>query len=81
MAGLIGAAANAGYALVGVIGIGLTSLLSTFEGMLGTIGLSQATVAMLVAHKGWRLMVVGGGFATIECQAQKGVAGVVAELA
>ncbi len=60
MAGLIGAAANAGYALVGVIGIGLTSLLSTFEGMLGTIGLSQATVAMLVAHKGWRLMMMLG---------------------
>ncbi len=60
MAGLIGAAANAGYALVGVIGIGLTSLLSTFEGALGAIGLSDAMVKMLVAHKGWRLMMMLG---------------------
>ncbi|HUQ71630.1 MAG TPA: MFS transporter [Planctomycetaceae bacterium] len=60
MAGLIGAAANAGYALVGVIGIGLNSLLSTFEGWMLSAGLSTETVEMLVAFKGWRLMMMLG---------------------
>lgn len=60
MAGLIGAAANAGYALVGVIGIVLLSLLSTFEGWLLGLGLSESTVQMLIAYKGWRLMMMMG---------------------
>ena len=60
MAGLIGAAANAGYLLVGVIGIGLTAVLSQFEGYLAGMGLSEATVQMLVANKGWRLMMMLG---------------------
>lgn len=60
MAGLIGAAANAGYMLVGVIGIVLTSLLATFEGWLSGAGLSPETVQMLVAFKGWRLMMMLG---------------------
>lgn len=60
MAGLIGAAANAGYALVGVIGIALNSLLSTFEGWLLGAGLAEPTVQMLVAFKGWRLMMMLG---------------------
>jgi MFS family permease len=60
MAGLIGAAANAGYALVGVIGIALTSLLATFEGWLLQAGLATDTVEMLVAYKGWRLMMMLG---------------------
>lgn len=60
MAGLIGAAANAGYCLVGFIGIGLTALLSTFEGWLLGAGLPTATVDMLVAFRGWRLMMMLG---------------------
>lgn len=60
MAGLIGAAANAGYLLVGIIGIGLTAMLSQFETWLGGIGLPEATVKMLVANKGWRLMMMLG---------------------
>jgi len=60
MAGLIGAAANAGYALVGIIGIVLSGLLVTFEGWLMATGLPSETVAMLVAFKGWRLMMMLG---------------------
>lgn len=60
MAGLIGAAANAGYFLVGMIGIGLTAMLSQFEGTLSGLGLPEATVKMLVANKGWRLMMMLG---------------------
>lgn len=60
MAGLIGAAANAGYFLVGIIGICLTSMLVQFETWLHSIGLSDAMVAMLVANKGWRIMMMLG---------------------
>jgi SHS family sialic acid transporter-like MFS transporter len=60
MAGLIGAAANAGYALVGVIGIVLNSLLSSFESGMLAAGLPESTVQMLVAYKGWRLMMMLG---------------------
>src|SRR5688572_1627244 len=39
MAGLIGAAANVGYLLVGVIGLGLNSILGQLRGGLETVGL------------------------------------------
>lgn len=60
MAGLIGAAANAGYLLVGVIGIGLNAMLSQFEVWLRESGLSNEVVSMLVANKGWRFMMMLG---------------------
>lgn len=60
MAGLIGAAANAGYLLVGVVGICLAAMLAQFESWLRDIGLPGATVSMLVANKGWRLMMLLG---------------------
>ncbi|HEY4258739.1 MAG TPA: MFS transporter [Schlesneria sp.] len=62
MAGLIGASANAGYLLVGIVGIGLTAVLSQFEVWLHDIGLADDTVKMLVANKGWRLMMMLGTF-------------------
>ena len=64
MAGLIGAAANAGYLLVGIIGIGLTSILSHFEVWMVDNGLAESTVKMLVANKGWRLMMMLGTLPT-----------------
>ena len=60
MAGLIGASANAGYLLVGIIGICLTAMLSQFEVWLRARGLSDSLVTMLVANKGWRLMMMMG---------------------
>lgn len=60
MAGLIGAAANAGYFLVGIIGIGLNAMLSQFEVWLRECGLSNEIVSMLVANKGWRFMMMLG---------------------
>ena len=60
MAGLIGAAANAGYLLVGIIGIGLTAMLTQCEQSLSGLGLPESTVKMLVANKGWRLMMMLG---------------------
>jgi MFS family permease len=61
MAGLIGAAANVGYLLVGVVGLLLDALLSEHIPLwLGGLGLSTQTIAMLTAYKGWRLMMMLG---------------------
>lgn len=60
MAGLIGAAANVGYLLVGFVGLGLAAILLDLEGGLLKLGMSQEWVAHLVANKGWRLMMILG---------------------
>lgn len=60
MAGLIGAAANAGYLLVGFTSMGLNSVLESFRDMLLTIGLDQTQAESFVAYKGWRLMMMIG---------------------
>lgn len=61
MAGLIGAAANVGYLLVALVGMGLDALLeSRIPNLLSALGLSTDTITMLTAHKGWRLMMMIG---------------------
>src|SRR5579863_1300328 len=60
MAGLIGAAANVGYFLVGVIGLGLSATLAQFGEWLLTTGMPADWVDSLVAYKGWRLMMLLG---------------------
>src|SRR5438067_10729412 len=60
MAGLIGAAANVGYLLVGVVGLGLAAVLTRLEHALPAAGLSQARVDWLLANRGWRLMMLIG---------------------
>lgn len=60
MAGLIGAAANVGYMLVGFIGLVLADWLMNVEGWLLSAGMPESTVQMLVAYKGWRLMMMLG---------------------
>jgi MFS family permease len=60
MAGLIGAAANVGYMLVGWVGLGLAAVLGNLEIGLGRLGLPESWVALLVANKGWRLMMLLG---------------------
>lgn len=60
MAGLIGAAANVGYLLVGVIGLGLLEVLDGLHSLLINIGLAEKTADLLVANKGWRIMMILG---------------------
>ncbi len=60
MAGLIGAAANAGYLLVGIISMGLNSVVATVANILLSTGLSSELVASLVSHDGWRIMMMMG---------------------
>jgi MFS family permease len=60
LAGLIGAAANCGYLLVALIGLGLESVLPGIESSLRGLGLPEETVASLVANSGWRLLMMAG---------------------
>jgi SHS family sialic acid transporter-like MFS transporter len=60
MAGLIGAAANVGYLLVGVVSMVLLEFLVHVEEALLAIGVSEAWTAELVANQGWRIMMILG---------------------
>lgn len=60
MAGLIGAAANVGYLLVGCVGLVLLDWLGSVRGWLLGAGMSLASVESLVGFSGWRLMMILG---------------------
>jgi SHS family sialic acid transporter-like MFS transporter len=60
MAGLIGAAANVGYLMVGVIGLILSQLIgSLLEGLQG-FGYTAESARHLIGDTGWRLIMVLG---------------------
>jgi MFS transporter, SHS family, sialic acid transporter len=60
MAGLIGAASNVGFLAIAAIGLVLDQFLGVTQHMLLEVGLSPAWVDKLVAHSGWRLMMLVG---------------------
>jgi MFS family permease len=60
MAGLIGAAANVGYLLVGVVGLVLLDWLADLRSVLLRSGMAEGTVESLVGHSGWRLVMMLG---------------------
>ncbi|RPI90011.1 MAG: MFS transporter, partial [Planctomycetaceae bacterium] len=60
MAGLIGAAANVGYMLVGFVGLVLMAMLSGVEQTLLSWKMDPDFVQSLVAFKGWRLLMILG---------------------
>jgi MFS family permease len=60
LAGLIGAAANVGYLLIALLGVGLGLVLDRMHGWLGALGLPHSWVGSLVAHSGWRLLMLLG---------------------
>ncbi len=60
LAGLIGAAANVGYLLIAVLGLGLSAVLGETETLLRASGLREDWVQALVAHHGWRLLMFAG---------------------
>lgn len=60
MAGLIGAAANAGYFLVGIMGLILAALISQITAALQRAGLSTDTVQWLTDFGGWRILMMLG---------------------
>src|SRR5690606_28209677 len=62
LAGLIGAAANVGFFLVGIISLTLNSLTDTVTATLLAVQLPEATVATLTSNSMWRLLMIVGAF-------------------
>src|SRR5262249_14338900 len=60
LAGLIGTAANFGYMLVALVGLGLQAILHRIEGGLRSVGLSEEWTATLVRNGGWRILLLLG---------------------
>ena len=60
MAGLIGAASNVGFLAIAAIGLVLNQFLGFTEHTLLAVGLAPHAVERLVAHSGWRLMMLVG---------------------
>lgn len=60
MAGLIGAAANVGYLMVGIVGLGITNVKSQLEQFVGQLGLPEWLATRLVANDCWRVMMILG---------------------
>jgi MFS transporter, SHS family, sialic acid transporter len=60
LAGLIGAAANVGYLMVGLISLVLVSFIASFGNLLTSAGVSQQLVDSLTGGQGWRLMMIVG---------------------
>jgi MFS family permease len=60
LAGLIGAAANVGMLLVGLLSLMLVSFLQGVGEFLLSAGMEQATVDSLLRGDGWRLLMIAG---------------------
>ena len=60
IAGLIGAAANVGFLLVGLLSIGLHQFIGGVEALLLGIGMPTAMVSRLLANSGWRFLMISG---------------------
>lgn len=60
MAGLIGAAANVGYMVVGFVGLGLAAILADLHAWLLRTSLPEHWVEALVRNDGWRVMMLLG---------------------
>ena len=60
LAGLIGAAANVGMLLVGLLSLVLVSFLQGIGAFLLSAGMQEATVEALLRGDGWRLLMIAG---------------------
>src|SRR5262249_45527473 len=60
LAALIGAAANVGFLLIAVVGLGLTTLVEEMRTGLLHMGLPESWVTRLLANSGWRLLMIFG---------------------
>lgn len=62
VAGLIGAAANVGFLLVGVLSIVLVSFIGGAKSLMLGIGLSEVFADKLLANSAWRFLMISGAF-------------------
>ena len=60
IAGLIGAAANFGFLIVGFLSIGLNTFIHSVEAVLRGAGMPDRWVGTLLANSGWRFLMISG---------------------
>jgi MFS transporter, SHS family, sialic acid transporter len=60
LAGVIGSAANVGYLMIAVVGLGLSAVISDLHTALTTVGVGSETADWLVHNQGWRLLMLFG---------------------
>jgi len=65
LAGLIGAAANVGFLLIAVLGLGLGAMLEEIRVALEATGMPDQWVNSLVHNKGWRLLMILGALPAV----------------
>ncbi len=65
LAGVIGAAANFGYMFIALAGLGLAAAIGDLGTLLLQIGVSTEMRDKLVAHSGWRLLMLFGAVPAI----------------
>lgn len=62
IAGLIGAAANVGFMMVGFLSLGMSGVIGGIHDTMLAIGLPKGTVESLLANSAWRFMMIVGAF-------------------
>ncbi|MBO0699103.1 MAG: MFS transporter [Zavarzinella sp.] len=60
LAGVIGSAANVGYLLIAVVGLGLNAVISDVHAGLESVGVGSETADWLVHNQGWRVLMLFG---------------------
>jgi SHS family sialic acid transporter-like MFS transporter len=65
MAGLIGAAANVGMLLVGILSLILISLMGHVGDLMSTLGVPAETREYLLSGSGWRLLMMAGALPAV----------------
>ncbi|WP_020468633.1 MFS transporter [Zavarzinella formosa] len=65
LAGVIGSAANFGYMIIAVVGLGLNAVIADLGGMLQSAGVGSETSAWLLKNSGWRILMLVGTFPAV----------------
>jgi SHS family sialic acid transporter-like MFS transporter len=65
IAGMIGAAANIGFLLTGILSLVLNGFLENVTQMLHSIGLSEGTANYLLHNRAWRFLAISGALPAI----------------
>ncbi|MCX7665367.1 MAG: MFS transporter [Gemmataceae bacterium] len=60
LAGVIGAAANFGYAIIAMVSLALTAIVSDLESLLKAIHFSDELIEKLTRNGGWRILMLFG---------------------
>jgi len=62
VAGMIGAAANVGFLLTGLLSLYLNASLDTVAGWMQSLGVSEGASEYLLHNRGWRFLAISGAF-------------------